>query len=68
MRLITKLGDRLLATILPTATADAACAPNEQTWYTCETGHRLVRHYCYTKTLSGGTCQRVCTTSPAGMC
>lgn len=68
MRLFTKLGDHLLAKVLPTATAEAACAPNEETWVTCEAGHRLVRHRCYTKTLSGGQCKRVCTSSPAGMC
>jgi hypothetical protein len=68
MRLFAKFGDRLLTAMLPTATADAACAPNEQTWYTCEQGHRYIKHYCITKTLSGGTCKRVCTTGYAGMC
>ena len=62
------MGKRLLALLLPAATAEAACAPNEQTWDTCETGHRLVRHHCITKTLSGGVCKRVCTTGAAGMC
>jgi hypothetical protein len=64
--MFARLGDRLLSAVLPTA--EAACAPDEQTWYTCETGHRLIRHHCYTKTLSGGVCKRVCNTSPAGMC
>lgn len=62
------MGKKLLALLLPTTTAEAACAPNEQEWTTCEAGHRLVLHHCFTRTLSGGVCKRVCTTSPAGMC
>lgn len=68
MRLFTRFGDRLLAAVLPTATAEAACAPNEQSWYECGPGRLRYHHYCYTKTLSGGQCKRVCTVTPSGYC